>query len=86
MLDRPPGKSTDAVRAANRARQKRWRERQCAGVAVYDVRVTDFVFDALVRARWLTEAELSDRRRVCEALDTLVMDGAALLMENAEKS
>ena len=73
-------------RAANRARQKRWYDRRCVGVAVYDVEIDPFVFDALVRARWLTEAELTDRGRVSEMLRVLVRDGAVLLMENAEKS
>ena len=71
MLDRPPSKSTDAVRAANRARQKSFYRRQCVGGGCYEGKYTRETLDGLARLYW-PHADYVTRAEVCEAIQRLL--------------
>jgi hypothetical protein len=64
-------------RRASRERQRRWRERQQSGCAVYQVTVTGEVLDMLVRLGWLRDSEATDRQQVSRAISELLADAAA---------
>ena len=70
--------STDptARRRAAAARQKLLRARRRDGCAVYAVTITRDVLNALVRWRWVTEGEITNKKRVETALSEGLADAA----------
>ena len=57
-------------------RQRRYRARQRACVAVYHVEVGGEVLDMLVRLGWLRDSECGSRREVAKAVAALLADAA----------
>jgi hypothetical protein len=82
MLDRPPrardgGKRASNLRSGRRASaQRRYRQRQRDGRAVYRVEVDGEVVALLIRTRWLAEADAGDKQAVGRAISAMISDAA----------
>jgi hypothetical protein len=88
MLDRPPtGRANDrgnknevttvvSRRTRQAERTRRYRPRQKDGIAVATITYTTAVVDMLVRLRWLSEADASDRRKIAAAISAMNEDAA----------
>jgi len=57
-------------------RRRRYRQRQAAGRAVYLVELSTIEIDWLIRLRWLSETEVSDREAVGRAIAAMVAASA----------
>ncbi len=66
------GETTKAPTTSAAERQRRHRERRRAGVAVYQVEVTQEAKTRLIQRDWLNEAEAQDRKSVTAALEDLL--------------
>ncbi len=66
------GETTKAPTTSAAERQRRHRERRRAGVAVYQVEVTQEAKTRLIQRDWLNEAEAQDRESVTTALENMI--------------
>ena len=73
MLDRPDHNRRAALR---RLRDLRHRARVKAHRAVYQIEIGGEVLDLLLRARWITERELLDRKAVEAAIGAMLAASA----------
>jgi hypothetical protein len=76
MLNRPEPTDKERRRAINRQRVREHRARRRAGLALHEVTVDSSVYDLLVATRYLTEAELGDKKRLDAALSEMLIDAA----------
>jgi len=75
MLQKVP----KAVKAASlKARQKRCRLRQRAGVMVVPVEIDGQVLDLLIKMGWVTEADAGSREKVGQAIGQRLARSAIL--------